>query len=87
MKGFLKIYRYLYYNTRIGGLQMRIKGTVTIDLADYHLLKSDSEKWENALKVADEIRCLHDRINRSEMGKYDICKELERIEINLREGY
>ena len=36
---------------------MRIEGTVTINLADYHLLKSDSEKWQNALKVADDIRC------------------------------
>ncbi len=66
---------------------MNIKGTVTISLADYHLLKSDSEKWENALKVADEIKDLRDRINRSEMNKKDICNELYSTENKLRRGY
>ena len=66
---------------------MRIEGTVTIDLADYHLLKSDSEKWQNALKVADDIKDLRDRINRSEMNKKDICNELYSTENKLRRGY
>lgn len=66
---------------------MIIEGTVTISLFDYELLKRDSEKWENALKVADEIKDLRDRINRSEMNKKDICNELYSTENKLRRGY
>ena len=66
---------------------MDIQGTVTISLAAYELLKKDIEKWENALKIADDIRDLRDRINRSEMSKTDICNELYSIEDRLRRGY
>lgn len=66
---------------------MNIKGTVTIDLATYELLKKDIEKWENALRIADDIKDLRDRINRSEMNKKDICSELYSIENRLRRGY
>ncbi len=66
---------------------MNIKGIVTIDLAAYELLKKDIEKWENALRVADDIKDLRDRISRSEMNKEDICSELHSIENKLRRGY
>jgi Tfp pilus assembly ATPase PilU len=68
-------------------MKMDIQGTVTIDLATYELLKSDSEKWENALRIADDIKDLRDRINRSEMNKKDICNELYSTENKLRRGY
>lgn len=66
---------------------MNIIGTVTISLATYELLKKDIEKWENALRIADDIKDLRDRINRSEMNKKDICSELHSIENKLRRGY
>ncbi len=66
---------------------MNIIGTVTISLATYELLKKDIEKWENALRIADDIKDLRDRINRSEMNKRDICSELHSIENKLRRGY
>ena len=66
---------------------MNIKGTVTISLTTYELLKKDIEKWENALRIADDIKELRDRINRSEMNKKDICSELHSIENKLRRGY
>lgn len=66
---------------------MNIIGTVTISLATYELLKKDVEKWENALRIADDIKDLRDRINRSEMNKKDICSELHSIENKLRRGY
>ena len=66
---------------------MNIEGTVTINLADYNLLMSYSRKWENALRIADDIKDLRDRINRSEMNKRDICSELYSIEARLRRGY
>lgn len=66
---------------------MNIKGTVTIELKDYEQLKIDSIKWENALRIADDIKDLRDRINRSEMNKKDICSELYSIENKLRRGY
>lgn len=65
---------------------MNIKGTVTINLADYNLLMSYSRKWENALRIADDIKDLRDRINRSEMSKIDLCNELYLIENRLRRG-
>lgn len=66
---------------------MDIQGTVTIDLATYELLKKDIEKWENALRIADDIKDLRDRISRSEMSIDDICNELYFIEDSLRRGY
>ena len=66
---------------------MDIQGTVTISLATYELLKKYIEKWENALKIADDIKDLRDRINRGEMNKSDICNELYSIEDRLRRGY
>ena len=66
---------------------MDIQGTVTISLATYELLKKYIEKWENALRIADDIKDLRDRISRSEMSINDICNELYSIEDRLRRGY
>lgn len=66
---------------------MNIRGTVTIDLADYHLLKNDSEKWLNALKVADEIKEVQDLIIRGDYSKSQIVEMIKECENKLRRGY
>lgn len=67
---------------------MDIQGTVTIDLSTFQRLLTYREKWENALKTADDLKSLIEEIEKNDyhINGIDLAQRLEFIEARLRRG-
>ena len=63
-----------------------IDGTVTMSITDYEYLKKIHARWEESLRVADELRRLNKTISASgyELDQKTIFNEIRKCEKILR---